>query len=309
MNNQGYEGVVAYMDDFLLVFQTYDECKAALDALMSLVRRLGFWINYSKVEGPTQRLTFLGITLDSTSMTMELPQDKVDDLMEELSSFMTRTKATKRQLQSLAGKLNWASQCIYGGRFHLRRLLDRMSTLRSPWHRARITREMRLDIEWWLHFLPTFNGTTPLIDDRPAVPISIDACPEAAGAFNQGDWVYTNFQSHWPEAVPLHINHKEVLALEPAVARWAPLWRDRRVYVHSDNQAAVGIINRGSCKDPTAMRSLRRVFWLSATYNFRLRAVYYPGVRNYIADAVSRLHEEGGMARLTHFLNLYPISF
>jgi hypothetical protein len=298
MREQGHEGVVAYMDDFLLVNDTFDSCKATLNTLMQLVRRLGFSINYSKVEGPTQRLTFLGITLDTVAMTMELPEAKVRDLTEELRRIYSSSKVSKRQLQSLAGKLNWASQCIYGGRFHLRRLLDRIATLRCPWHRSRVTKEMRLDIEWWLSFLRRFNGTMPMVDSRPATPISIDACTEAAGAFNQGDWVYTHWQTHWPGAASLHINYKEVLALEPAVERWAHLWAGKKVFVHSDNQAAVAIINKGSCRDSFVMASLRRVFWASAVHNFRLRAVYYPGSSNFIADAVSRLHEPRGHERL-----------
>ncbi|MCK5872999.1 MAG: hypothetical protein KAG26_09245, partial [Methylococcales bacterium] len=294
MNTSGHRGVVAYMDDFLLVDPTYAGCRSALESLMRVVRQLGFSINYSKVEGPTQRLTFLGITLDTTTMTMELPDGKIEDLISSLQAVRSKPKVTKRQLQSLAGKLNWATQCIYGGRFHLRRLLDRISTLRCPWHRSRVTKEMRADINWWLDFLRVFNGTMPLVDNRPATPISIDACTEAAGAYNRGDWVYTNWRQQWPEVASLHINFKEVLALEPAVTRWAPLWAGKKVFVHSDNQAAVAIINRGSCKNPLVMQSLRRVFWASAVFNFRLRAVYYPGDRNFLADAVSRLHERPG---------------
>ena len=41
---------------------------------------------------------------------------------------------------------------------------------------------------------------------------------------------------------------------------------------------------------------------LHAIYNFRLRAYYYPGVRNTLADAASRLHEPQGVARLLTLL-------
>ena len=97
-----------------------------------------------------------------------------------------------------------------------------------------------------------------------------------------------------PEAKPLHINYKEVLALEPAAHIWASACKDKKVYIHSDNQAAVAIINKGSSKDPVVMSSLRRIYMLSAIFNFRLVAVYYPGRHNQIADAASRLHEPGG---------------
>ena len=216
---------------------------------------------------------------------------------------MRKPKVTKKELQSLAGKLNWATQCVYGGRFHLRRILDRISKLNRPWHRTRVTCDMKADIQWWLQFMNQFNGHTSMVDNRPAAPVCIDACTEAAGAYFQGEWVYTPWIKACPSVYHLHFNFKEVLALEPAVRHWGYLWRDKKVYVHTDNQAAAGIINKGSCRNPLVMASLRRVFWYSAIFNFRIKAVYYPGRYNSIADAVSRVHQPGMYSRLSMLLN------
>ena len=123
-------------------------------------------------------------------------------------------------------------------------------------------------------------------------------CSEAAGAYYNGECLYTKWKSVMPWADSLHINFKEVLALEPAVHQWAPYWCNKKVFVHCDNQAAVSIINKGSCNNSVVMNSLRTVFWLSVMYNFRLKAVYYAGRFNKIADSVSRLHEPGGLSRL-----------
>ena len=140
--------------------------------------------------------------------------------------------------------------------------------------------------------MDTFNGSVDMVDPRPVTPVIIDACDTAAGGFYVDDWVYTPWVSCWPAAKNHPINYKEVLALEPAVQRWAPLWANRKVRIHTDNQAAAAIINKGSSRDPLVMESLRRIFWLSATFNFRLHAVYLPGEENVLADSVSRLHEK-----------------
>ena len=55
-----------------------------LATLMRLLRTFGFAINYNKVEGPVQRLTFLGILLDTVAMSMELPEKKLTELKELL---------------------------------------------------------------------------------------------------------------------------------------------------------------------------------------------------------------------------------
>ena len=296
MERRGHQ-VVAYLDDYLCIGESYEDCLSCVNVLCGLLRRLGFAINYSKVEGPAQRITFLGITLDTVTQTVELPQRKLSELYDTLLDMYSRPKVTKRQLQSLAGKLNWATQCVYGGRYHLRRIIDSYRDLKKPWHFTRSTAAMRADINWWLQFLPHFNGRTPMVDRRPATPVCVDACNTAAGGYHAGQWFYLPWEA-WGEANPLHINFKEVLALEPAARIWAPIWRDKKVYVHSDNQAAVAILNKGSSKNPVVMASLRRLYMLSAMYNFRLSAVYYPGSRNQIADAASRLHEPGGCSRL-----------
>lgn len=297
MRGYGYTSVINYLDDFLLVGETYKECQTMLNTLMSLLRRLGFAINYNKVEGPVNRLPFLGIVLDTVSMTLELPQHKLDELKLLLVKAHASKKLKKVQLQSLAGKLNWASQCIQGGRTFMRRILDVIRPLRAPWHRARVTKDLRDDLSWWLEYMDPFNGLTPMCDTRPVSPVWTDACPVAAGAVFSGNYVYTPFNT-WREAENLHINHKEALALETAAAHWAPRWTNRRVVVYCDNQAAVGILNKGSCRDPVVMASLRRLSMLSARFNFKICAVYYPGRENIVADAVSRLHEHNGIKRL-----------
>ena len=88
----------------------------------------------------------------------------------------------------------------------------------------------------------------------------------------------------------LPINYKEAIALEPAVQAWL----NKKIYVHSDSQTAVALINRRSCRHPIVMASFRRIFCLSVQYSFRLQAVYYPGQRNILADCVSHLHEPDG---------------
>lgn len=297
MKSKGYNSLVVYIDDFLIISPDFKTCQETLKILMKLLRELGFGINYSKLEGPIQCLTFLGIQLDTRDLTLKLSADKLKDLQVTLVSTLAKSKVTKRQLQSLAGKLNWATQVIYGGRYHLRRLIDRITSLKRPWHRTRITTDIKKDITWWLEFMEVFNGSVSMIDSRSAISVCIDACLEATGGYFNKQCVYVPFVSNTISDL-LPINYKEVLALEPAAQLWCQQWSNHKVYIHTDNQAAAAIINKGSCRDPFVMNSLRRVFWLSAIYNFRVKAVYYPGSANTIADAVSRLHEAPGCYRL-----------
>ena len=198
MASKGFPNIIAYLDDFLVVGNTHAECKAAMNALMSTLRILGFRLNYNKVEGPQQCLVFLGIEINTLNMTISLSASRIQDVVNCLNQIRGRAKVNKKCLQSLAGRLNWATQCVYGGRFHPRRILDMICKLRKPWHRARMTRPLSQDRDCWLHFMAKFNCTTPMVDNRPAAPVCIDACPLTVGSFFQGDVSYANFASDWP---------------------------------------------------------------------------------------------------------------
>ena len=180
-----------------------------------------------------------------------------------------------------------------GGRVFIRRLLDRFRNLKHPHHRVRLTRDMRADMLWWLSFVDVFNRKIFMVESRhAATAVSIDVCNDAAGAFYKGDCVYTPLNQAPRSVQLLPINYKEVMALEPAMQVFAPMWANQRVFVHSDNKAAVAIMKKGTCRDPVVIKSLRRVFWLMVLYNIRITPVYYPGVHNELADCVSRLHEK-----------------
>ena len=117
------------------------------------------------------------------------------------------------------------------------------------------------------------------------------------------DCIYTPFADMHNDAPELCINYKEVLALLPAVTKWSPYFAGKHLHVYSDNICAVNIVNKGSCKHPLVMEALRQVFWYSVLYNFRITCHYYPGVRNVLADAVSRMHETAGVLRYNELLS------
>ena len=289
--------LVAYLDDFLIIGKTYEECREVMEHLMQLLRTLGFSINYSKVEGPKQKIVFLGVEINTREYTFSLPETKLRDLRNEVAHLMTVKQVTKRGLQSVIGKLNWAALLVYGGRPHIRRLIDRQNVLRGPNHKTRVTTDMREDLLWWMIHMEHFNGTMPIAESRPTSSVCIDACDSGGGGYHDGDWYHVAWRD-WPEVQGHHINYKEVMALVPAVSLWGHAWRGKQVWVYSDNQAAVAIFNRGTAKDPRVMEALRNVFWASVHHDFRIQAIYYPGRYNVVADAASRLSNIGGWERL-----------
>ena len=302
MFRRGYHGVVVYLDDFLLAADTYEECLQAQHELIYLLGKLGFFISWHKVLGPTQKIPFLGIVIDSSMCTLSLDQNKVEKLTSKLQNFSSKVRASKKQLQSLAGLLNWACQAVRGGRFFLRRVLDTIAKLHIANHKAKLSVDFHKDIKWWLKYLQAFNGVVYYRHVDHAV-VHTDACNIGGGAFFNGDWRYFHWKGDLRVSSNIHINYKEVLAVVLAAKYWHRDWANHNITVITDSTVAKAIINRGTCKSKLIMGSLRELFWLMENFNFKLHAIHIPGRLNQIPDCISRLHEPGQLPRLHALIN------
>lgn len=294
--------LVVYLDDFLVIGLTQLECQRGFDTLCELLVSLGFELSPSKIVPPCQTLVFLGVSFDTVNLTLSLPAQKLSALREVVKDFLSRKRATKRHLQQLAGRLNWACKVVYGGRTFLRRILDLMNTLSSSASKCRLTLDFHRDMVWWHEFLDIFNGKCEFHDLRPITDLQTDACNQSVGAFFQGDWFYSNLVVDHPSLSQLHINFKEALCVVLAAMRWAHTWQNKTIHVYCDNTAAVAMLSKGTTRHPTMMIYLRKLFWLSANFNFRLKVFHVPGVDNVIADHISRLHDADHFLPFLEFL-------
>ena len=107
--------VLAYLDDFLIIEPSQQQCQIAVDTHISLLQSVGFTINWSKVVQPSQSLCFLGVEIDTVNRVLWLPRDRVSDLLDILNLSLTKRKCQKHHLQRLVGKLSWATQVVRGG--------------------------------------------------------------------------------------------------------------------------------------------------------------------------------------------------
>ena len=305
----GLAATVVYLDDFFIKADTFQDCLAAMNMLISLLRKLGFHINWKKVVDPTTKITFLGIEIDSIAMCLRLPDDKLLQIRHELSLFLHRKRASKKQLQSLAGKLNFCASVVYGGRVFSRRIIDTINLLKEGNHKIRLNNSIKADIRWWHTFMTSFNGRSMLLDKQPVTSVFTDSCNLGAGAIYNGDWYYAYWPLDWPEVADFHINCKEILAIFLAVCRWAPVWANKRIYIQSDNVTSVSTINRCTSANPFIMSCLRTLFWLSAKFNFHITAKHIRGLSNTVADDISRAHEPDRLLKFAPYVNSSPLCF
>jgi len=134
------------------------ECADSLQSILFLCLTINAPVKSSKIEGPSTRITFLGIVIDIEEMTAGISLERKADLILSIQSFRRKDKCTKYQLFSLVGKLSFACKVIPAGRIFLCHLLDFSCKLKRMYHHCHLNAEAYLDLDWWLAFLPTWSG-------------------------------------------------------------------------------------------------------------------------------------------------------
>ena len=155
------------------------------DTFTSTFDSLGVPLEYSKLEGPSTCLTFLGIEVDTEALQLRLPRDKLSRLKSELSRCCHRRSISKRELQSLTGLLQFATKVIRPGRPFLRRLYAMQDIGSHPDHFIRLNMPARADILWWQMFAENWNGISLLWDvSRQRADITVTS--DASGSWGCG---------------------------------------------------------------------------------------------------------------------------
>ena len=293
-SNYGVSNLVHYLDDFFLAANTSADCESDMNLTCEVFQKLGVPLAPEKIFGPVSSLTYLGIVIDSQKMEIRLPADKFEELLSSLRQWQCVKKCTKRDLLSLIGKLSFASKVIPAGRTFLRRLIDLSTTVTKLHHRISLNKEARLDIEWWIEFLPSWNGCYKipdfLVTPAPSIDLYTDASGELGfGIFFDGKWLsvpwHQAFQSRsiqWKELFPIYVS----------LLIWGPSLCGKKIVFHCDNLAVVNIWSSKTSKCKEIMRLMRRMFYLSAQHQFSVNVAHIVGTDNSIADSLSRFQME-----------------
>ena len=90
----------------------------------------------------------------------------------------------------------------------------------------------------------------------------------------------------WPGEVRRSIAAPELIPVVISAMLWGSNWRGS--IFHSDNEAVVKVLSKGSSKDSSLSHLIRCLALLAAFYGFHISAVHVPGSLNKAADALSQ---------------------
>lgn len=115
--------LIIYLDDFLLMASTEETLSYQVTLTVTLLEMLGFVVNYQKSQlNPTQSIEFLGFRINSITLNISLPFDKVKSIRRECPKVLENPDITIRDLARLLGKLSASIQAVCPAPLHYRHI-------------------------------------------------------------------------------------------------------------------------------------------------------------------------------------------
>ena len=286
-----------YLDDFAGCEKS-ENAWSSFNLMGKIIENFGVDEAVEKSVAPTTKMEFLGNTVDTISMTLEVSKHRVVELMNILKNWIHRKSYTKKQLQSLIGKLSFVTNCVRPGRIFISRLLDSLRDMGET-QRKQVDKELLLDIQWWVDFLPTCTGTAILwLEDKLPVDghLATDASLVDGGAMHNQQYFHVKFPEYIINATT-NIAQLELLTIVLALKMWSSQLGGKVVQISTDSEISKYAINRGRTKDTFLLKCLREIAWITTKNQILIRAVYLSTKANTIPNALSRWYQSAEARR------------
>ena len=148
-HNYSLSALIHYLNGYILAGPpSSPKCGKHLCCFFHIAALLGALVAMEKIAGPTTILPFLGLILDSVQQEICLPPEKLQEILQLLDWWATRTDTTKQELLSLIGKLSFVARAVPAGCLFLRSLIMLSTTVTQFHHHICLTADACADIEW-----------------------------------------------------------------------------------------------------------------------------------------------------------------
>ena len=285
--------ILNFIDDLASAEQV-ENAHFAFLTLQKVLFQCGIEEAIKKACAPATKMSFVGVLFNTETMTVEVTEDRLNEIRLLLRTWLDREKATLKDIQSLIGKLNFVAACVKPGRIFISRLMKWLKVLykEKPGTLHLIPEFAKKDILWWYRFLPHYNGISMMIYEewcQPDFIFSSDACLSGCGGFWQGNY----FHSIFPEFIlrkKLNINILEMLSIIICLKIWGKYFKGKRIQIFCDNEAVCQVISSGRARCELLQSGLREIAFLTATLEFEIKTVHLDSKSNRISDFLSRYH-------------------
>lgn len=282
---------VAYIDDSFLQSDTYEECVRNISDTLQLADSLGFTVHKTKsVVIPTQTIVFVGFLICSVSMTVRLPPDKCEDMIQLCKEILAARSLTIRKFAQLIGKCVSVEPGVrYAALYYKIMEIERNEALKI--HKGNfdapinLSEASKLCIQWWIDNITTSFRFICL--PQPHRRIESDSSGFGWGCHDvtydvkmHGEWSYTD-RLH-------HINYLELKAAFQALKVLCPRVSNEHIYLFLDNKTAIKYISKQGGRKQHLNDLTREIWFWCKERGIWLSCFFIPGRLNTTADKLSR---------------------
>ncbi|KAI2659532.1 ORF V: Enzymatic polyprotein [Labeo rohita] len=230
--------ILNYLDDWLILAHSWDLVCVHRDMVLNHLAQLGLRVNWEKSKlSPAQRISFLGVELDSVSTSARLSPERAQSVLRWVATLRCGSAVPLKQVQRLLGHMASSAAVTPLGLMHMRPLQHWLHTRvpRWAWHRGtfrvNITPSCRQTLSPWTDIMFLRSGV-PLEQVSRRIVVTTDASKTGWGATCNGQaasGVWTGPRLFW------HINCLELLAVLLAL---------EEVPTYDSGQARVGQVRQ-----------------------------------------------------------------
>ncbi len=287
--------ILNYMDDWLILAQSWDTLLSHIDWLLIHLESLGLCVNRRKsILAPSQSITYLGVCMDSLEMRARLSRERAAAILSYLRHF-------REEISEAAGTHGVSVSSMSSGLI-THATTAAMAEISSPLDSMDFgTFEYRGHL--WLHRSsgavaqpgslqlgspPGFGGFTRGGHNR-----RIDARLGSGVRGNASFGTVVGTSDRW------HINRLELEAVFLALKEFRAQLERQHILIRTDNTSVVSYINRQGGIRSRALGKQAAILLLWADSRLlSIRATHIPGLLNRGADMLSRRRIPQGEWRL-----------
>jgi hypothetical protein len=293
------------MDDWFETGVDEADARSRMSRLSDILIRAGYDMAVDKF-GFGQLMVFLGILIDTTTMTCRIDKTQAGGFKQQLLAYVALIESGRdvdlQTVRHVAGKLSWYCEVLQSGRMHINQWWRYASVLEG-WTRYYDRRLLLDETAWWLNILEQwerdessvqasviFNSSEILANPDCFQIVQSDAsgkdgCGYVFASYRELNYSY--YSKIWPGVPPEQSHEAELLALE------AYFLRDSKpktlVLWITDSQSAAWTVNKGNCDDPIGRPILARILGMCDAAMCQLFAMWVPRELNELTDHLSHL--------------------
>ena len=281
--------VSCYIDDCIFIAASQEDLLQNVTYALRLFDSLGLTVNMSKsVLVPVQVIHFLGVILDSVTMTITLPAEKVAKIKTLGATLLRRDVSSIQDLASFIGQVVFAGIAVPQAplRYKYLEIVRNMALIRSKGnYKATVCLDAHATdlIAWWVNHLHLQRQS--LCSSFPDFELQTDASLSGWGA-TLGLAVTSG---HWDHVELDHINCLELKAVLLGLKALCKDFRDVHVRLRSDNMTTIACIDRCGSTKISLLDIVAQIFEWASMRNITISAEYIKGCDNVVADRESRV--------------------